>query len=60
MILDLTPFAHPRTFQSLIEFSFANRGNKTFVSFFQDDSSPAPDHAISYLKPMLCQPVLLV
>ena len=59
MILNLTPFAHPRTFQSLIEFSFADQGNKTFISFFQDDSSPAPEQALSYLKSMLCQPILL-
>ena len=59
MILNLTPFAHPRTFQSLIEFSFADQGNKAFIPFFQGDSSLAPKQALSYLKPMLCQPILL-
>ena len=59
VILNLTPSFHPRTFQSLIEFFFANQGNMAFIPFIQDDRSQNPEKALSYLKSMLCQSILL-
>jgi len=59
VILNLTPSFHPRTFQSLIEFSFANQGYKAFVPSFKTIALKATEQALSYLKSMLCQPYLL-
>ena len=59
VILNLTPSAHPRTFHSLIEFSIANQGYKAFVPSFKAIALKDTEQALSYLKSMLCQLLLL-
>ncbi len=56
VILNLTPLIHPRTFHRLIEFSFAKLGYKAFVPSLKTIAFKNTGQALSYLKPMLCQP----
>ena len=56
VILNLTPSIHPRTFHSLIEFSFAKQGYKAFVPSFKTIAFKNTEQALPYLKSMLCQP----